>query len=383
MTETKKPGEVFDIRKGKKAAATSDTFVPGSYPYIQIDEVRGIAPTKFAIDPKPVVVTGDDLCIVWDGANAGTVGYGVSGAIGSTVSRLRLKEPKRWEPRFLGRLLDGLFPKLNAEAQSRGATIPHVDKAKLEEIDFPLIDPTEQRRIAAILDKADAIRRKREQALTLADDFLRSVFLEMFGRPGQPNPSLPTDGLGRICDLFAGNSLPGGTTFNGQEHGLLLLKVGDMNLPGNEDVVQVAREWIDEGRVSGPAIRAPKDAIVFPKRGGAIATNKKRVLGRDCILDPNLMAVAPKTGSPISFRFLRVWFDLLDLSTLSNGSTVPQLNKGDLKPLELPIPRPNDLIAFDRIFGRVTRVRQRLADDLGMSESLFAALSQRAFSGDL
>ena len=383
MTKTKKLGEVFDIRKGKKAAATSDTFVPGSHPYIQIDEVRGVTPTKFAIDPKPVVVNGNDLCIVWDGANAGTVGYGVTGAIGSTVSRLRLKEPDRWDPRFLGRLLDGLFPKLNKEAQSRGATIPHVDKAKLEEIDFPLIEPTEQRRIAAILDKADAIRRKREHALALADDFLRSVFLEMFGRPGQPNPLLPTEELGQICDLFAGNSLPVGTTFDGQEHGLLLLKVGDMNLSGNEEIVQVAREWIDEDQVTGPAIRAPKDAIVFPKRGGAIATNKKRVLGRDCILDPNLMAVAPKVASPISYQFLRVWFDLLDLSTLSNGSTVPQLNKGDLKPLELPLPRPNDLIAFDRVFGNVTRVRQRLAVDLGMSETLFAALSQRAFAGDL
>jgi type I restriction enzyme, S subunit len=41
----------------------------------------------------------------------------------------------------------------------------------------------EQKRIAAILDKADAIRRKRQQALRLTDDFLRSVFLDMFGDP--------------------------------------------------------------------------------------------------------------------------------------------------------------------------------------------------------
>jgi len=269
------------------------------------------------------------------------------------------------------------------ESQAQGATVKGIKLELLRSLPFPRLPRTEQRRIAAILDKAEAICRKREKALNLADDFLRAVFMEMFGRPGYPNPSLPTEELGQICDLFAGNSLPGGTTFNGQEHGLLLLKVGDMNLPGNEDVVQVAREWIDEGRASGPAIRAPKDAIVFPKRGGAIATNKKRVLGRDCILDPNLMAVAPKSGSPISFQFLRIWFDLLDLSTLSNGSTVPQLNKGDLKPLKLPIPRSKDLIEFDRVFETIARVRQRLANDLSMSESLFSSLSQRAFSGGL
>jgi type I restriction enzyme S subunit len=304
-----------------------------------------------------------------------------NGSFGAFCAVVRPKAGK-CHPRYLFHYLQS--PKFRDWTRnSSGVGIKNIRKSELDAVEIPFPSPDEQRRIAAILDKADAIRRKSGQALTLADNFLRSVFTEMFGRPGQPNPSLPTDELGRICDLFAGNSLPGGTTFNGQEHGLLLLKVGDMNLPGNEDVVQVAREWIAEGRVSGPAIRAPKDAIVFPKRGGAIATNKKRVLGRDCILDPNLMAVAPKTGSPISFQFLRVWFDLFDLSTLSNGSTVPQLNKGDLKPLELPIPRPNDLIAFDRVFGSVSRVRQRLAGDLGMSESLFVALSQRAFSGDL
>ena len=42
---------------------------------------------------------------------------------------------------------------------------------------------SEQKRIAAILDKADAIRRKRQQAIKLADEFLRSVFLDMFGDP--------------------------------------------------------------------------------------------------------------------------------------------------------------------------------------------------------
>jgi type I restriction enzyme S subunit len=50
-------------------------------------------------------------------------------------------------------------------------------------LQIPLPPLTEQKRIAAILDKADAIRRKRQQAIQLADDFLRAVFLDMFGDP--------------------------------------------------------------------------------------------------------------------------------------------------------------------------------------------------------
>ncbi|HID36647.1 MAG TPA: restriction endonuclease subunit S [Ghiorsea sp.] len=176
----------------------------GAHPYLQIDEVRGVLPTKFAEDPKGVEVTPDDLCIVWDGANAGTVGYGVTGLIGSTVARMRLIEPSKWETRFLGRLLEGKFRELNDQAQARGATIPHVDKNKLEEIRLPKLDPEDQRRIAAILDKADDIRRKREQALALADDFLRSLFLDMFGDPVTNPKGWDECTLDEIADIASG-----------------------------------------------------------------------------------------------------------------------------------------------------------------------------------
>ncbi|MBF9002095.1 restriction endonuclease subunit S [Vibrio nitrifigilis] len=52
-----------------------------------------------------------------------------------------------------------------------------------KELEIPLPPLAEQKRIAAILDKADAIRQKRQQAIKLTDEFLRSVFLEMFGDP--------------------------------------------------------------------------------------------------------------------------------------------------------------------------------------------------------
>ncbi|RVM95944.1 restriction endonuclease subunit S [Sinorhizobium meliloti] len=266
---------------------------------------------------------------------------------------------------------------------SSGVGIKNIRKSELDSVEIPFPSPDEQRRIAAILDKADAVRRKREQALTLADDFLKSVFVEMFGRPKQPNPALKTRPLGETCNLFAGNSLPAGEPYIGQSDGHLLLKVGDLNLPGNDQTVMTAREWLTEKARMGAAIVAPKNAIVFPKRGGAIATNKKRILGRSCILDPNLMAVAPKPDSVISYPYLRVWIELLDLASISNGSTVPQLNKGDLSPLEMPIPGREDLLAFDQLFHGLNRLHGKLVNDLMSAEALFSSLSQRAFQGEL
>lgn len=69
------------------------------------------------------------------------------------------------------------------ERFSEGAGVPTLNRNLVHDELIPLPPLPEQKRIAAILDKADAIRRKRQQAIGLADDFLRAVFLDMFGDP--------------------------------------------------------------------------------------------------------------------------------------------------------------------------------------------------------
>ncbi|MBW2644105.1 MAG: restriction endonuclease subunit S, partial [Deltaproteobacteria bacterium] len=64
-----------------------------------------------------------------------------------------------------------------------GATRQKLNKSSASEIPIGLPLLPEQKRISAILDKADAIRRKRQQAIKLADEFLRATFLDMFGDP--------------------------------------------------------------------------------------------------------------------------------------------------------------------------------------------------------
>jgi len=241
----------------------------------------------------------------------------------------------------------------------------------------------EQRRIAAILDKADAIRRKREQALALADDLLKSTFLEMFGDPLAPERHGNISTIDTECDLFAGNSLPRGEEFRGQDGGCLLLKVSDLNSEGNETQIVSSKLWVTPNEKLRASMVAPAGSIVFPKRGGAISTNKKRVLSRPAVLDPNLMGVAPKPGSSISFRYLRNWFELLDLVTISSGSTVPQLNKKDVGPLKIVVPTPADLERFDNIYERSAKLREKLRLAWDSSAHLFASLSQRAFRGEL
>ncbi|MCY4559310.1 MAG: restriction endonuclease subunit S [Chloroflexi bacterium] len=69
------------------------------------------------------------------------------------------------------------------ERLARGATIKGVTRETVANLEIPVLSLPEQRRIAAILDKADALRAKRRQALAQLDTLLQSTFLDMFGDP--------------------------------------------------------------------------------------------------------------------------------------------------------------------------------------------------------
>ena len=88
------------------------------------------------------------------------------------------------------------FGRLSATGATRASDHEEPDFRSLE-IPLPPLD--EQRRIAAILDKADALRRKRKRAIDLLDSLTQSIFLEMFGDPIDNPTRLRSRKLGAIA----------------------------------------------------------------------------------------------------------------------------------------------------------------------------------------
>jgi type I restriction enzyme S subunit len=80
----------------------------------------------------------------------------------------------------------------------------------------------------------------------------------------------------------------------------------------------------------------PPDSVVFPKRGAAIATNKKRLTTMWTVLDPNLIAVRPHAD--LNSMFFYHWTERFDLRTITDPGCTPQLNKKDLIPVLVPVP---------------------------------------------
>jgi type I restriction enzyme S subunit len=118
---------------------------------------------------------------------------------------------------------------------------------------------------------------------------------------------------------------------------VLYLKVSDMNHPSNLRRIVTAASAFNVSREAASALNAvPSGATVLPKRGAAIATNKKRLTTCLCLLDPNLVAIIP--GDKLAHDYLFAWFERFDLRTITDTTTLPQINKKDIEPLVLPVP---------------------------------------------
>ncbi len=154
--------------------------------------------------------------------------------------------------------------------------------------------------------------------------------------------------LGEACEIVSGNT-PKGLELISNEGEIQFYKVSDMNLVGNEIrmVKSNLKLTIEEIRKLKIKIY-PKGTVIFPKRGGAILTNKKRILSQDSSFDLNVMGILPK--EILSNNYLFYWIQKLDLSKIYDGSNVPQINNKNVAPLEFPIPPlPTQLLIVAKI----------------------------------
>jgi len=163
------------------------------------------------------------------------------------------------------------------------------------------------------------------------------------------------------------------------------VKVSDMTLPGNEQYVSKSVISFSESECKNLGLPIiPEGSVIFPKNGGAIATGKKRQTAINCSIDLNTMAVIP-TG--INKDFLFYWIQTIDLSKLSDGSVVPQINKSDIAPLYFPLPPLNEqrriVAKLDRLFARSRCAREELGRVSGLVQRYKQAILAAAFRGDL
>ena len=134
----------------------------------------------------------------------------------------------------------------------------------------------------------------------------------------------------RVCKLKSGNTNLEEIT-NGD---VPFVRVSDMNIPENKLYIETSKTFVDRKNCINSIF--PTGSIIFPKRGGAILTNKRRIVKKEICCDLNIMGAIP--GEKVNSLFLYYYLLSKDFGVLYNGSAVPQINNGDIEPLLFPLP---------------------------------------------
>ncbi|EMO52142.1 restriction endonuclease subunit S [Leptospira noguchii] len=369
---------VITIHKGRKhEVAVKPTA--SSIRLLQIDDLRNDHYIKYTDDKNGILSTEEDLLIVWDGANAGTIGYGKCGFAGSTIAVLRKRNVKEYYTQYLGRFLQSQFAIL--KKNTTGSTIPHIDRGTLLNIQIPLPPLSEQIQIAEILTQAETLIAQRKESIRLLDELVKSQFLEMFGDPVKNEKGWEVKRLGDIARLERGRFSPrprnDPSYFDGNYP---FIQTGDISKSDgylrhytqtlNEKGIKVSKQFR-----KGTIVIAIVGATI-----GATAILDLDVYATDSIVGINCMEITNFNNLFLEFT-LRFWKPIL----LQNAPEAARanINLEILKRLELIFPPISAQIQFANFLIQADLQKRSYQNSLQEFETFYTALSQKAFRGEL
>ena len=257
------------------------------------------------------------------------------------------------------------------EGLATGASYPAVSDRTVRESSVPLPRLAEQRRIADLLDLADAVRRKREESRRLVDELLRSVFLEMFGDPVRNEKGWDVKPLGELAIVERGRFTPrprNDPRFYGGE--FPFIQTGDIARSAGR-----VERWTQTLNHDGAAVsRAfPSGTIAV-----AIAANvgDAAVVGFPFCCPDSVVGINPFLDVVETEFLLCVLHQYKPiLQAMAPQTAQANINLGVLRPLGIPVPPIGEQQRFSAFVATTNRLADRYQDCEHGIESLGKVLS--------
>ena len=249
---------------------------------------------------------------------------------------------------------------------------PALSLGKIKGLPVPLPPLPEQRRIAEILDKADALRASRRTALAQLDTFTQAIFLDMFGDPATNPKGWPVAALRSLGRVTTGRTPPSAN--EGMFDGAIpFITPGDL-----ESDQPIKRTVTDAGAEASRTVDAGATLVCCIGTIGKIGKSNMRSAFNQQInaveWDERMQA---EYGSAV-MRFFKP-----TIIAWGSSTTLPILKKSSFEQIEIPVPPVTDQQEFALRIERIERVRTTHRVALSTSNELFGALQVMAFRGAL
>lgn len=264
-----------------------------------------------------------------------------------------------------------------------GSAQPNISPTQIMSFQIPIPPLPIQKQIAEILEQADKSKQKRKEANKLTDEFLQSVFIEMFGDPVM-NPK--GWGSGIINDAVEYSEYGTSNKSNQDELGYPILGMASITYEGQLDLTKLSFVELTDDEFK--KLKLEPGDIIFNR------TNSTELVGKTSYWNKNVDAVLAsylvklrlnKKFNPIVFAFLLNTTHFKTMFIRRCKKAVGQSNISPTLLKEFPIYFPPLSLQqqFAEIVNKTETLKEKQKQSEQESENLFQSLMQKAFKGEL
>lgn len=366
-------GEVADVLSG--FAFPSELFSDDEgEPLVRIRDVaRGYTETRYrGAYSDQFVVNNGDVLIGMDGNFTAARWKGGRALLNQRVCKITA-DPACLDLQYLFHFLPSVLKRI--EDRTPFVTVKHLSAKELKGELLPLPALPEQRRIAAILDQADALRAKRREALAQLDSLTQSIFFQTCNERTYPQVALQD-----LCELITDGTHQTPTY---ADEGIVFLSAKNVT-SGTidwESVKFIPRSLhVELHKRVAPQL----NDILLAKNG---TTGVAAIVDRDCVFDIYVSLALLRPTAAVLPQFLLSAINspvtVRQFKGALKGIGVPNLHLKDIRSTCVPCPPPEVQQKFVDRMQSVAAMKTRLVRSHGHLNALFASLQFRAFSGEL
>lgn len=284
-------------------------------------------------------------------------------------------------PHYLRHLLvsDEFNRKFMSTVSGVGGSLLRARPAEVAKIKILVPPFSEQRRIAAILDKADALRAKRREAIAKLDQLLQSVFLDMFGDPVSNPKGLRKVSITSVADISTGGT-PSRTDprfFGGDIPWIKTTEVVGEPIFDTEEKLTSAGLKAIRGKLH------PSGSIIVAMYGQGKTRGRCGLLMMEATCNQACGVIHPSATYDSKFLFWQLRQGYERIRSLGRGGNQENLNLRILGSVEVLMPAIDKQRRFACVAEAIERQMYSMRRDVNAQKLLFSSLQDRAFAGTL
>ncbi|MBJ9738756.1 restriction endonuclease subunit S [Acinetobacter oleivorans] len=286
-------------------------------------------------------------------------------------------------PRFIKYFLESF----DLTRFASGAAVPTLNRNSLSAELVCVPDSLdEQKRIAEKLDalftSIDSAIGHLQDSITLADTLLKNGLAEIFEGLKDRYEVVP---LSSVVKINSGIALPKPFKNGFSDGDIAFFKVAQMN-NHHENMVKPEITFNEKVAKEYKIKLFPKGSTLIPKRGGAILTNKKRILLEDASYDSNIMGLKADE-SKLSDDYLFAFMRTIHLANFVDASTIPQVNNKHIDQMQIPLvglAEQKDVVSrVNMLVKKVETMNYEIQSQLNDLLALKKSILDYAFKGEL